>query len=98
MAFCLNNCTLHLNQTSVVATTYNGLMCNKGNINEWNNIKGCRCVGMNPNISNLAFVYSIWIEDQTNVMQKISRRVTHSEFSSTKFSRYYQSGQILATV
>ena len=34
MAFCLNNHILHLNQTSVVATTYNGLMCNKGNINE----------------------------------------------------------------
>ena len=53
---------------------------------------------MNPNISNLAFVHSIWIEDQTNVMQNISRRVTHSEFSSTKFSRCYLSGRIPATV
>ena len=52
---------------------------------------------MNLNISNLAFVYSIWIEDQTNVMQNISRQVTHSEFSSTKFSRCYLSGQIPAT-
>ena len=98
MAFCLNNRILHLNQTSVIATTCNGLMCDKGNINEWNNIKGCGCVGMNPNISNLAFVHSIWIEDQTNVMQNITRKVTHSEFSSTKFSRCYLSGRIPATV
>ena len=50
MTFCLNNRTLHLNQTSVVVTTSNGLMCDKGNINEWNNIKGCGCIGMNLNI------------------------------------------------
>ena len=98
MAFCLNNRTLHLNQTSVTVTTCNGLMCDKGNINEWNNIKGCGCVGMNPNITNLALVHSIWIEDQTNVIEGIRRKVTHSEFSSTKFSRSYLTGRIPPTV
>lgn len=63
MAFCINNRTLHLNQILVIVTTCNGLICDKGNINEWNNIKGCGCVGMNPNISNLVLVHSIWIED-----------------------------------
>ena len=53
---------------------------------------------MNPNISNLAFVHSIWIEDQTNVMQNIRLRVTHSDFSSTKFSCCYLTGQVLVTV
>ena len=98
MAFFINNRILYLNQTSVVATTCNGLMCDKGNINEWNNIKGCGCVNMNLNISNLAFLHSIWIQDQTNVMQNISRQVIHSEFLSTKFSHCYLSGRILATV
>ena len=81
MAFCLNNRILHLNQTSIEVTTCTGLMCDKGSINEWNHIKGCGCVGMNPNISNLAIVHSIWIADQTNASENISHRIKHSDFS-----------------
>ena len=33
-AFCLNNCTLHLNQILVVVTMCNGSIYEKGNINK----------------------------------------------------------------
>ena len=89
MAFCLNNRELHLNQTSIVQTTCSGLMCDKGRPEDWNGVKGCGCVGMNPNISNLAFVHSIWFDTHSNngEIQQIQNRITHSNFSSTKF--YY---------
>ena len=96
--FYLNYCTLYLNQISVIATIYNGLMCDKSNIHEWNNIKGCRCIGINLNISNLLFLHSIWIEDQTYKIENIRRQVTYSDLWSTKFSSCYLTGKILALV
>ena len=46
----------------------------------------------------MALVDLIWIEDQTNVMEGIRRKVRHSEFSSTKFSCCYLTGRIPPTV
>ena len=99
MAFCLNNRILNVNQTYVVQTSCSGLMCDKGRVEDWNGIKGCGCVGMHHNISNLAIVHSIWFEtgdmqggnDDTTV---VNRRITHSNFSSTKFSLCYLSNRI----
>ena len=76
-----------------VTTTCNGLMCNKSSISEWNNIKGCGCVGMNPNVSSLAIVHSIWISSVADMTmaanERIQRRISHTDFSSTKFSLCY---------
>lgn len=102
LSFCLNNRILNLNKTLVVSTTCSGLMCDKSSINEWNNIKGCGCVGMNPNISNLSLVHSIWINAVADMNmadhETVQRRLTHSDFSSTKFSVCYLSSRIPPTV
>ena len=103
LAFCLNNRILHLNKTLSVATTCNGLMCDKSCISEWNNnIKGCGCVGMNPNVSNLALVHSIWISSVAEMAltahERIQRRISHTDFSSTKFSLSYLTNRIPPTV
>ena len=103
LAFCLNNRILHLNKTLTEATTCNGLMCDKSCISEWNNnIKGCGCVGMSPNVSNLALVHSIWISSVAEMAltahERIQRRISHTDFSSTKFSLSYLTNRIPPTV
>ena len=103
LAFCLNNRILHLNKTLSEATTCNGLMCDKSCISEWNsNIKGCGCVGMSPNVSNLALVHSIWISSVAEMAltahERIQRRISHTDFSSTKFSLCYLTNRIPPTV
>ncbi len=102
LAFCLNNRILHLNKTLVVSTTCSGLMCDKSCIDEWNNVKGCGCVGMNPNVSNLGLVHSIWFDTvpQMNmaVNVQVQRRLSQKDFSSTKFSLCYLTSRIPATV
>ena len=102
LSFCLNNCILNLNKTLVASTTCSGLMCDKSSISEWNNIKGCGCVGMNPNISNLSLVHSIWINAVENMNmaehETVQRHIKHSDFSSTKFSLFYLSSRIPPTV
>ena len=103
LAFCLNNRILHLNKTLSVATTCNGLMCDKSCISEWNNnIRGCGCVGMNPNVSNLALVHSIWISSVAEMAitahERIQRRISHTDFSSTKFSLCYLTNSIPPTL
>ena len=91
MAFCLNERILNVNQTYVVQTSCSGLMCDKGRVEDWNGSKGCGCVGMHNNISNLAIVHSIWFESDNDGAQ---RRITHNNFSSTKFSLTYLSNRI----
>ena len=102
LSFCLNNRILNLNKTLVVSTTCNGLMCDKSSINEWNNIKGCGCVGMNPNVSNLSFIHSIWFNAVADMnmadYETVQRRLKHLNFSSTKFSLCYLSNRIPPTV
>ena len=102
LAFCLNNRILHLNKTLTVSTTCNGLMCDKSCISEWNNTKGCGCVGMSPNVSNLALVHSIWISSVADMNmaanERIQRRISHTNFSSTKFSLCYLTNRIPPTV
>ena len=91
MAFCLNERILNVNQTYVVQTSCSGLMCDKGRVEDWNGSKGCGCVGMHNNISNLAIVHSIWFESDNDGAQ---RRISHNNFSSTKFSLTYLSNRI----
>lgn len=101
MAFCLNDRILHVNQTFVVQTTCSGLMCDKGRVEDWNGTKGCGCVGMNHNISNLALIHSIWFETNdgnNDGIENVTRRITHSNFSSTKFSLCYLTSRIPSSI
>ena len=91
MAFCLNGRLLNINQTYVAQTTCSGLMCDKGRVEDWNGSKGCGCVGMHNNISNLAIIHSIWFDTNEN---GVERRISHGSFSSTKFTLTYLSNRI----
>ena len=69
-------------------------MCNRQRISDWNNVRGCGCVGMDTNGSSLAIQHVISIEtvDGGNEMYRMR------EFSSLKFSDLYLTGQIPGSV
>ena len=102
LAFCLNNRILYLNKTTIVSTTCSGLMCDKSSIHEWNNVKECGCVGMNSNVSNLGIIHSLWINSVADMSvaahETVQRRITHNNFSSTKFSLCYLTNRIPLTI
>lgn len=84
LAFCLNNRILHLNKTLTISTTYNGLMCDKNCISEWNNTKGCVYVETSLNVSNLALFHSIWISSVADMNmaahERVQRHISHTDF------------------
>uniref|UniRef100_A0A7S1B427 Uncharacterized protein n=1 Tax=Corethron hystrix TaxID=216773 RepID=A0A7S1B427_9STRA len=101
MAFCLNDKILNVNQTFVVQTTCSGLMCDKGIAEGWNETKGCGCIGMKHDISNLAIVHCIWFETNdgnNNGIESVAHRITHTNFSLTKFSLCYLTGHIPSSI
>ena len=61
LSIILNEKSLNINQLYIISTTSGGNYCNKQQVIDWNGIKGCSCFEINQNISNLAFIHSIWI-------------------------------------
>ena len=84
MAFVYNAVSLTVNRTTPIQTTCGGFMCDRQRIQDWNGNRGCGCYEMTDYVSNLAFEHSIFFETPNG-------KISHTNFSSTKFSLLYLS-------
>ena len=80
--FVHNHAVVTVNHSSVLKTTCSGKMCDCQRINDWNNLRGCGCIGMDTNSSSLAVQYVISIGTIDGGQETCRMR----EFSSLKFS------------
>ena len=93
-AFVHNNAILTINQSALLKTTCTGKMCVRQRVSDWNNLKGCGCVGMDANGSSLVVQHSISIDTCDRGFKSYQMR----EFSSLKFSNLYLTAQIPGAV
>ena len=91
LAFVYNNINLELTLTTPVQTTCGGYMCDRQRVSDWNGVRGCGCFDMSNYRSNLAFEHSIHFDTNTG-------KISHQNFSSTKFSLIYMNDYIPGSV
>jgi hypothetical protein len=82
LAFVYNSVDLKVIRTTPLHTTCGGYMCDRQRVSDWNGVRGCGCFDMSNFCSNLAFEHSLNFATDGGL-------ISHSNFSSTKFSLLY---------
>jgi len=82
-----NNTQVSVNFAFPIKTTCSGNLCDHQHVNDWLDKKGCGCYGMSPNSIRLVMQHAVDVQT-SNGMRSMS------DFSSSKFSQLYFSGDI----